>query len=215
MGCFTIYCAITGIALEVYVRLDDENLQDKSHPYYKCNEIKINSDNDKKYGHLNNVRVVLQDSTISELGYCDSYGRVYILDSNKTYECTCKDNATTDCPYGIAISNSAYILMKDCVCFQKLINNNLFQTLEYYSLSMLGSPFRDVYNAQVVSISNDENVSSKVLWAYTDPQLIEKVDEPLLGKTTIRGDYKQLNGKKSKILYKQLINKFLLVRDYH
>ena len=209
MGCFTIYCQITGIALEVSVVFEDKDLEDKLHPYYKCNKIKINSDNDEKYGHLNYVRVVLQDSTISELGYHDGYGRVYMSNSNIIYQCADEDNATIESPYGIAISNSAYILMKDDIRFQKLINNNLFQVLKYYSPSLFESPFKDVYNSQCVSISN-ENISSKVLWAYTDPQLIKKVDEPLLGKTTILRNYRKLDGKKSKILYQQLINKFFV-----
>jgi hypothetical protein len=214
MGCFTIFCRITGIALEVSVGFEDKDLQDKSHPYYKCNKMKINSDNDKKYSHLNEVRVVLQDSTISELGHHDGYGRVYMSNSNNIYQCSDEHNATIESPYGIAISNSAYILMKDDIRFQKLINNNLFQVLEYYSFSLSESPFKDVYNAQCVSISY-EDISSKVLWAYTDPQLIEKIDEPLLGKTMILGNYRKLDGKKSKILYQQLINKFLLESDNH
>ena len=215
MGCFTIYCHITGIALEVSVGFEDKDLQDKSHPYYKCNKIKINNDNDKKYSHLNEVRVVLQDSTISELGYHDSYGRVYMSNSNKVYQCADEESATIESPYGFAISNSAYILMKDDIRFQELINNNLFQVLKDYSLSLSKSPFKDVYNAQCVLISNEYGISSKVLWAYIDPQLIENIDEPLLGKTMILGNYRKLDGKKSKILYQQLINNFLLESDNH
>ena len=39
--------------------------------------------------------------------------------------------------------------------------------------------------------------------------LIEKVDEPFLGKTLIRQKYRRLNGVKSKELYQILIDKFL------
>lgn len=210
MGFFTIYCAITGIALEVDVHFNDEDMQNTLHPYYKCNKTKINSDNNKKYGHLDNIRVVLKDSTISEIGYHDGYGRVNILDSDKQYQCSNELDATINCPFGIAISNSAYILMQDNNYFQGLINNNLYEKLQNYSVSMLKNPFKDVYNAQYVSIATDGNISPSVLWAYIDPQLIEKIEEPLIGKTLLLKNYRRLNGKKSKILYQQLIDKFFI-----
>ena len=59
--------------------------------------------------------VILPDSSVSEVGYCDGYGRVEMCNSEQVYECDSKD--------GIAISNSIYKLMKDDSRFKTLIES--------------------------------------------------------------------------------------------
>jgi hypothetical protein len=215
MGCFTIYCIITGRALKVPVHFEDEDVKNKKHPYYKCDVANLDSDNTKKYSHLNDVVVVLSDSTISKVGCCDEYGRVEINDSDQVYECANKYEETNEKPFGIAISNTVYLLMKDDARFQKLLDNkNLFQKLDHYycrssDLSEKEYPYTKVNGAQDVMITNEYGIDFKDLWSYVNPFLIEKVDEPFLGKTLIRQKYRQLNGKKSKKLNQILIDKFL------
>jgi len=86
MGCFTIYCPISGLPLNF--------------SYDKGNE------NDVKYDHLNNANVVLPDGTITEIGYHDSYGRIETDD--EIFSC---NEEYTEYRYGIAISNSVYKLL--------------------------------------------------------------------------------------------------------
>ena len=215
MGCFTIYCPITGRALEVPIHFKDKDIENKNHPYYKCTVDKIDSDNHKKYSHLNDVVVILSDSSISKVGCCDMYGRVEMNDSYQVYECANKDESSDEKPFGIAISNTVYLLMKDDTRFQKLLDDKrLFQKLDRYycrssDLSDKQNPYRKVNGAQDVRIASEYGVDFKDLWSYVDPFLIEKIDEPFLGKTLIRQKYRQLNGEKSKKLYQILIDKFL------
>ena len=60
MGCFTIYCPISGLPLEFSYDNDDDDA----------------NKNDVKYGHLNKANVVLPDGTITKIGYHDGYGRI-------------------------------------------------------------------------------------------------------------------------------------------
>ena len=210
MGCFTIYCDISGLPLDFYAYVDDNIIKNKKHPYYGQSIQTIDDNNYKKYNHLNEVVVILPDSSVSEKGYCDGYGRVEIPNSEQVYECDSKD--------GIAISNSIYKLMKDNPRFKTLKKNKtLFLKLKNYQINIdtKKAPHLKKMGAQQVCIMWEDyrggyyHVDPKDLWSYVDPFLTEKVEEPFLGKTLIRQTYRKLNGKKSKLLYESMINDFL------
>ena len=210
MGCFTIYCAISGLPLEINTYISDDDLENKKHPNYGQTKETINNNNDVKYSHLNEVIVILPDSSVSEVGYCDGYGRVEISNSDQVYECDSKD--------GIAISNSIYKLMKDDPRFKTLMENKaLFSKVKNYRLHIdtKKAPYLKKMGAQQVCIMWEDyrggyyHVDPMDLWSYVDPFLTEKVEEPFLGKTFIRQTYRKLNGKKSKLLYESMINDFL------
>jgi len=210
MGCFTIYCAISGLPLEINTYISDDDLENKKHPNYGQTKETINNNNDVKYSHLNEVIVILPDSSVSEVGYCDGYGRVEMCNSDQVYECDSKD--------GIAISNSIYKLMKDDPRFKTLMENKaLFSKVKNYRLHIdtKKAPYLKKMGAQQVCIMWEDyrggyyHVDPMDLWSYVDPFLTEKVEEPFLGKTFIRQTYRKLNGKKSKLLYESMINDFL------
>ena len=222
MGCITLFCSISGLPLVICTYFDDEDILNKKHPNYGQDINSINKCNDKKYNHLNVVVVVLPDSSVSSKGDCDGYGLVKICDSDQVYDCR-QSNYWKDEP--IAISNSIYMLMKDDPRFLKLIEEKtLFKKLKsfevyfffYKDLNKKSVPYLKQWGEQIVSIGCEEDrgkiffhVNPKDLWSYVDPFLIEKVDEPFLGKTRILQKYRKLNGKKSKLLYKSMINNFL------
>lgn len=216
MGCFTLFCPISGLPLEICTYVDDEDILNKKHPNYGQDINSINECNDKKYNHLNEVVVVLRDSSVSPKGFCDGYGRVEICDSDQVYECF-QSNRN-----GFAISNSIYMLMKDDPRFTKLIEEKtLFQKLKGFNLHLYkdikekSAPYLKQWGKQFVIIKWEDyrggifHVNPKDLWSYVDPFQIEKVDEPFLGKTRIRRKYRKLNGKKSKLLYESMIDDFL------
>ena len=124
--------------------------------------VESNNNNDVKYSHLNEVVVILPDSSISEVGYCDGYGRVEIPNSDQVYECDYKD--------GIAISNSIYKLMKDDQFFDflndvpdqfksptltmKLIKQVMYMHMNYgirkRPLGEWASKIMDMYNTELI-----------------------------------------------------------------
>mgnify|MGYP006452056793 CR=1 FL=1 len=53
-----------------------------------------------------------------------------------------------------------------------------------------------------------ENILKEDLIYFVDPFLEEKIEEPLLGKTLVRG-IRKINGKKNKIFLNKLIENFL------
>jgi hypothetical protein len=187
MGCFTIYCPISGLPLNF--------------SYDKGNE------NDVKYDHLNNANVVLPDGTITEIGYHDSYGRIETDD--EIFSC---NEEYTEYRYGIAISNSVYKLLLLHPKFIDFINkkknlydyiNNKKKNLNDYIKN--NTPFKEYYGAQCACL---ENIKPKDIPYYVDPFLEEKIEEPLLGRTLIRGTRK-INGNKNKIHLTELIDKYL------
>jgi hypothetical protein len=106
MGIFTVYCAVTGVPLEVVCDLPEE---DK-----------------KKYQWCRPV-VVLEDGSVTEPGYYDSYGRVIV--NNKTYKVIGYDMEEEIEHDGIAISQKTYEIMKPTIeqCFGE--NDNLYQKI--------------------------------------------------------------------------------------
>ena len=183
MGCFTIYCPISGLPLNF--------------SYDKGNE------NDVKYDHLNNANVVLPDGTITEIGYHDSYGRIETDD--EIFSC---NEEYTEYRYGIAISNSVYKLLLLHPKFIDFINKkkNLYDYINtHISCIEDTSPIKKYYGAQCACL---ENIKPKDIPYYVDPFLEEKIEEPLLGRTLIRGTRK-INGDKNKIHLTELIDKYL------
>ena len=204
MGCFTIYCPISGLPLEF--------------SYDKGNE------NDVKYGHLNKANVVLPDGTITKIGYHDSYGRIIV--KNVTYQCNGEgyideaddydaddydddeDDDDKKFRYGIAISNCVYKLLLLHPKFIDFINKkkNLYDYINTHRSCIEDtSPIKKYYGAQCACLGN---IKPKDIPYYIDPFLEEKIEEPLLGSTLIRGTRK-INGKKNKIHLTELIEKFL------
>jgi len=182
MGCFTIYSPITGLPIEFYYE--------------------DNNENKRKYEHLNEAVVVLPDGSITEIGSHDSYGR--IITPNATY--SCNDDESDEYQTGIAISNSLYKLMLLNPKFEDFTNKtkNLYYYLKNYSVPIQSKVMR--YNgSQLLSL---ENILKEDLIYFVDPFLEEKIEEPLLGKTLIRG-IRKINGKKNKIFLNKLIENFL------
>ena len=182
MGCFTIYCPISGLPLEFYYE--------------------DNNENKRKYEHLNEAVVVLPDGSITEIGRHDSYGRIYT--TNTTY--SCNDDESDDYQTGIAISNSLYKLMLLNPKFEDFMNKtkNLYYYLKNYSVRIQSNVMR-YSGSQFLSL---ENILKDDLIYFVDPFLEEKIEEPLLGKTLIRG-IRKINGKKNKIFLNKLIENFL------
>ena len=206
MGCFTIYCPISGLPLEFSYDNDGED----------------GNKNDVKYGHLNKVNVVLPDGTITKIGYHDGYGRVDT--KNGTYHCNGKeydDEADDDDEddededdedkkfrYGIAISNCVYKLLLLHPKFIDFINKkkNLYEYINNHPSCIEDtSPIKKYYGAQCACL---ENIKPKDIPYYVDPFLEEKIEEHLLGRTLIRGTRK-INGNKNKIHLTELIDKYL------
>ena len=204
MGCFTIYCPISGLPLEFSYDDNDGNK------------------NDVKYGHLNKANVVLPDGTITKIGYHDGYGRVDT--KNGTYHCNGEiydDEADDDDEddededdedkkfrYGIAISNCVYKLLLLHPKFIDFINKkkNLYEYINNHPSCIEDtSPIKKYYGAQCACL---ENIKPKDIPYYVDPFLEEKIEEPLLGRTLIRGTRK-INGNKNKIHLTELIDKYL------
>lgn len=208
MGMFTIYCTISGLPLEVITYVDENDLTNKNHPNYGQTKETVDKNNNKKYGHLNKVIVILPDSSISSIGECDGYGRVEINNSDQIFDCD-------DSIDGIAISNSIYMLMKNDPRFIALMEEGtLFSRLKRYRLQMdiKKAPYLKKLGSQQVYIGWDDGdyqVDPKDLWSYVNPFLTEKVEEPFLGKTLIQRRFRKINGKKSKILYESMIDNFL------
>ena len=206
MGCFTIYCPISGLPLEFSYDNDSDD----------------GNKNDVKYGHLNKANVVLPDGTITKIGYHDGYGRVDT--KNGTYHCNgdeYDDEAYDDDDddddeydedkkfrYGIAISNCVYKLLLLHPKFIDFIDKkkNLYDYINtHISCIEDTSPIKKYYGAQCACL---ENIKPKDIPYYIDPFLEEKIEEPLLGSTLIRGTRK-INGIKNKIHLTELIEKFL------
>lgn len=208
MGCFTIYCPISGLPLEF--SYDDGNK------------------NDVKYGHLYKVNVVLPDGTITKIGRHDGYGRIET--KNGTYNCNGEgyideaddydddeddeddDDDDKKFRYGIAISNSVYKLLLLHPKFIDFINKkkNLYDYInnkkkKLYDYIKNNTPFKKYYGAQCACL---KNIKPKDIPYYVDPFLEEKIEEPLLGRTLIRGTRK-INGNKNKIHLTELIDKYL------
>ena len=206
MGCFTIYCPISGLPLEFSYDNDDDGTDGNK--------------NDVKYGHLNKANVVLPDGTITKIGYHDGYGRIDT--KNGTYHCNGEiydDEADDDDEdddddddkkfrYGIAISNCVYKLLLLHPKFIDFINKkkNLYDYINTHRSCIEDtSPIKKYYGAQCACL---ENISPKDIPYYVDPFLDEKIEESLLGRTLIRGTRK-INGMKNKIHLTELIDKFL------
>ena len=199
MGCFTIYCPISGLPLEF--------------SYDKGNE------NDVKYGHLNKANVVLPDGTITKIGYHDGYGRIEV--KNVTYQCNGEgyideaddyeddeDDDDKKFRYGIAISNSVYKLLLLHPKFIDFINKkkNLYEYINNHPSCIEDtSPIKKYYGAQCACL---KNIKPKDIPYYIDPFLEEKIEETFLGSTPIRGTRK-INGNKNKIHLTELIENFL------
>lgn len=206
MGCFTIYCPISGLPLEFSYDNDGED----------------GNKNDVKYGHLNKANVVLPDGNITKIGYHDGYGRIET--KNGIYNCNGDDgndvdDVDDDCDdeedegkkfrYGIAISNSVYKLLLLHPRFIDFINKkkNLFDYINTHRSCIEDtSPIKKYYGEQCACL---ENISPKDIPYYVDPFLDEKIEEPLLGSTPIRGTIRKINGQKNKIHLDKLINNFL------
>ena len=192
MGCFTIYCPISGLPLE-FSYDNDEDVDD-------------GNKNDLKYGHLNKANVVLPDGTITKIGYHDGYGRIETND--EIFSCNEEDTEDTEYRFGIAISNSVYKLMLLHPKFIDFINKtkNLYDYINTHrSYIDEKSPVMKYYGDQCACL---ENISQKDIPYYVNPFLEEKIEESLLGSTHVRGTRK-INGQKNKIHLTELINKFL------
>jgi hypothetical protein len=202
MGCFTLFCGISGLPCSIGYEYLQEQLDDENHPCHGLDIQTLNKDNAIKYNHLNKVRVVLPDSTISDIGYDESYGRVEIQNSDQIYNCYGNPYMEKE---GIAISNTIYLLIKDDPRFHSLINNGLLYSkiegMKKHIFNLEIAPYLKEYGAQCVIIGLENHIDPNDLWSYVDPFLIDNIDEPLLGNA--------INGEKSKILYQQIINKFL------
>jgi hypothetical protein len=192
MGCFTIYCPISGLPLEFSF------------------DWKINC-NVVKYDHLNIANVVLPDGTITEIGSHDGYGRIETDD--EIYHCNGDENDYDDDDkkfrYGIAISNSVYKLLLLHPKFIDFINKkkNLYDYINTHrSYIEKSNPVMKYFGDQCACL---ENISPKDIPYYIDPFLEEKIEEPLLGSTPIRGTIKKINGLKNKKHLEKIINKFL------
>lgn len=184
MGYYTIYCPISGVPLD----FSYENV----------------NDNKSKYDHLNKAVVICTDGSVTKVGTYDGYGRIYTEDN--TYSCD-DNNESEDYPIGIALSNSVYKLMLINPKFEKFKNKtkNLYDFLKQYN-QKIKSPVMKYYNSQYLGL---QNISKDHLIYFIDPYLEENIEEPLLGKTLIRGSTKKISGKKNKIHLNKLIDTFL------
>lgn len=183
MGGFTIYCPISGLPLEFSFD-------------YEINK------NDIKYRYLNDVNVVLLDGTITEIGNHDGYGRIET--ENEIFSCNNEEDNTYRS--GIAISNSVYKLMLINPKFQEFMNKtkNLYKHLKSY-FKEIQSPVMKYNGSQYLHL---EDISQKDIPYFIDPFLEKKIEEPLLGKTLVRG-IRKIDGNKNKLHLIKLIDDFL------
>jgi hypothetical protein len=193
MGFITIYCPISGLPLDFSYDNDDD---------------------DVKYGHLNEANVVLPDGTITEIGGPDGYGRIIVGTETKnvTYQCNGDEDDCDDYgkkyEFGIAISNCVYKLLLLHPKFIDFINKkkNLYDYINTHcSCIEKSNPVMKYFGVQCPCL---ENIKPKDIPYYVDPFLEEKIEEPLLGSTQVRGTRK-INGLKNKLHLEKIINKFL------
>ena len=93
--------------------------------------------------------------------------------------------------YGIVISYCVYKLMLLHPKFQDFMKNtkNLYKYINFYE-NQIQSPVMKYNGAQYLCL---QNILQKDIPYFIDPFLEEKIEEPLLGSTLVKGIRKNMN----------------------